>query len=95
MYHQGLSEIAQLDEQEHMQKSLERAAARAARREAGVTWLHLARTRIFRARPAGRSVDGSRSLPSRPPAVPAAVRPRPVMRVIGAAELDCPAGADC
>lgn len=95
MYHQGLRELAQIQEQEHMREALRRAAVRAARREAGVTWLQVFRARIFRTRPSGRSVDGSRPLPSRPPAVTAAVRPGSPLRGIGAAEMERPAGADC
>lgn len=95
MYHQGVSELAQLREQEFMHESLRRAAFRTARREAGVTWLQLVRARLMAARAGGRSVHGSRPQPSRAPAATAAVRPAPPLRVIGAAEVDCAAGADC
>lgn len=95
MYHQGLTELAQIREQESMRESLRRAALRDARREAGVTWLQLLRSRFFGDRGAGRAVGGARPLPSRTTAVAAAARPTPSLRVIGAAEVECPAGADC
>lgn len=95
MYHQGLSELAQIQEQEHMRESLRRAAMRQARREAGVTWLQLIRARLSGRRPVGRLAGGPHPLPSRTPTATAVARPAPPLRVIGAAEMDCPAGAEC
>ena len=43
-----LHELAQITEQERMNAQLHRAAIRAARREAGVSWVHVVRARLFR-----------------------------------------------
>ncbi|MGH7686035.1 MAG: hypothetical protein ACREN2_04370 [Candidatus Dormibacteria bacterium] len=79
----NLTEMAQVAEQEHMRVALRRAAARAARREAGITWLQAVRMRVFAA-----PVSPAR------PAPPATARPAVRLRVIRAADSDC-ATADC
>ena len=43
-----IHELAQIREQERMSAALHRAAVRAARREAGVTWMQLLRARFGR-----------------------------------------------
>lgn len=42
----GLLELAQIAEQEHMREAMRRAALRAARRDAGVTWFQALRLRL-------------------------------------------------
>lgn len=100
MTHMGLRELAQISEQEHMRAALAHAAARQARREAGITWLQAVRLRLF--------PRGADSAPvTAPPAVtPAPSSPAPAattaptatvrmkLRVLRAAEPDC-VGADC
>ena len=83
----GLMELAQIAEQEHMREALRRSAARAARREAGVTWLQAVRMRFVRRRIAERAVHP-------PAAQPAPSQPAPRLRVIQIAKTDQIA-ADC
>lgn len=106
MTNMGLRELAQISEQEHMRAALARAAARQARRDAGITWLQAMRLRLFTrgaesapatAPPAAKPAPSSPAPAATHPA-PAATTPaatvRMKLRVIRAADPDC-VGADC
>ena len=95
MYHMGLRELAQITEQEHMRESLRRAAIRDARRQAGVTWLQMVRARLSPKHTAPSAAGAARQVTPKQVVAPAPVRSAPRLRVMPAAEIDCPAGADC
>lgn len=92
MNHMGLLELAHIKEQEHMREALRRQAIKAARREAGVTWLQLVRARLF----ATRRVSTGAATPAPPPSAARGhvARQAPRLRVIRATEADC-VTADC
>ena len=96
MYSMNLTEMAQVAEQEHMREALRRAALRAARREAGITWLQAVRMRVFRttARSHTTPMPPVQPAPSIPVAAAPSARPAVRLRVIRVADADC-ATADC
>ena len=70
-----IHELAQIEEQERMHAALRRAALRAARRDAGLSWTQVLRARLF-----GRNGH----------APAAAAEPRPRVRVAAAsADAQC------
>ena len=76
-----LHELAQIEEQERMNAALRRAALRAARREAGLSWMQAVRGRLL-----GRTRHA--------PIGSGAVSLRPRLRVAGA-PAEAEATADC
>jgi hypothetical protein len=88
MNHMGLVELAQIREQEHMREALRRQAIRAARRDAGVTWLQLVRARLFGSRPANGRAKVPPAQPAPPvstpatPAAPVSSTPAPTTRAV-------------
>lgn len=95
MYSMNLTEMAQVAEQEHMREALRRAALRAARHEAGITWLQAVWMRVFHktAVPAAAPVP-AQPAPSTSVAAAPSAHPAVRLRVIRVADADC-ATADC
>lgn len=96
MTHMGLRELAQISEQEHMRAALVRAAARQARREAGITWLQALRLRLATRgdQPAPATASPVKPAPSSPSPARAPQTARVTLRVVRPVDADC-VTADC